>query len=171
MFYFLRINNFYSTHNVNTRNKGMIQRVDQRLSMCQRTMSFPGSKEWSCLPIEIRCIKTIGNIKKLVKILLLDLYTYEWKLYLTAILSNSIQFVLFFSIMFFFSIMLVHQETLLTQFNANELDQLTNNNTIACFTPTTPSTSPKGGGQEVDWGCFGKHQTPLTSFRLCLRIE
>ena len=41
-------------------------------------------------------------------------------------------------------------ETLLTEFNANELDQLTDNNTIACYTPAIPSTShnegrPKGG--------------------------
>ena len=62
-------------------------------------------------------------------------------------------------------------ETLLTQFNANELDQLTDNNTISCFTPTTASTSSNGGSQEVAWLCFGKNQTPLSSFLLCLRIE
>ena len=37
------------------------------------------------------------------------------------------------------------QETLSTMFNANELDQLTDSNTLACFTPATPSTSPIGG--------------------------
>ena len=37
------------------------------------------------------------------------------------------------------------QEILLTQFTANELDQLNDNNTIACFTPATASTSPNSG--------------------------
>ena len=36
------------------------------------------------------------------------------------------------------------QEALLTQFNANELYQLTDNKTIDCFTPATPSTSLMG---------------------------
>ena len=37
------------------------------------------------------------------------------------------------------------QETLLTHFNANELDVLTYKNTVACFTPATPGTSPNSG--------------------------
>ena len=37
------------------------------------------------------------------------------------------------------------QETLLTQFNTNKLDQLTENNTKACFTWATPSTYPNRG--------------------------
>ena len=41
------------------------------------------------------------------------------------------------------------QEILLTQFNANEFYQLTDNNTIACFIPATPSTSPNGEGPQV----------------------
>ena len=36
------------------------------------------------------------------------------------------------------------QETMLTHFNANELDQFTEDNTIACFTPATLVTSPNG---------------------------
>ena len=43
------------------------------------------------------------------------------------------------------------QETLLTEFNANELEQLIDNNTIACFTPATLSTSPNG---ERPKGCL-----------------
>ena len=41
------------------------------------------------------------------------------------------------------------QKTLLDQFNANELGQLTDNNTTDCFTPATSSTSPNGGGAMV----------------------
>ena len=63
------------------------------------------------------------------------------------------------------------QETLFTQFNANELDQLTDINTIACFKTATASTSLMEEGPEVAWLCFGKHQRPLTSFLFYLRIE
>ena len=56
------------------------------------------------------------------------------------------------------------QETLLTQFNANELDQLTDNNTIACFTPATPSTSPNGGRPRGGLAVFWKTSDTINFF-------
>ena len=42
-------------------------------------------------------------------------------------------------------VVLLLQEALLTQFNANELEVLTYKNTVVCFTSVTPETSPKDG--------------------------
>ena len=48
------------------------------------------------------------------------------------------------------------QETLLIKFNAKEHDQLTDINTIACFTPASPSTSSNGERPKGDLAVFWK---------------
>ena len=53
---------------------------------------------------------------------------------------------------------------MLTQLNANEVDQLTDNNTIACFTPATPSTSPNGGRPRGDLAVFWKTTDTINFF-------
>ena len=64
MFKLVRASKIYSSHNVNTRNKYMIQPVHHRLSMCKKTRSFSGPQKWNCLSFEIRNIQTIGKFKK-----------------------------------------------------------------------------------------------------------
>ena len=56
------------------------------------------------------------------------------------------------------------QETLLTQFAANELNQLTDNNTIACFTSATASTSSNGGRPRGDLAVFWKTSDTINFF-------
>ena len=51
---------------------------------------------------------------------------------------------------------------MLTQFNDNDLDQLTENNTIACSTSETPSTSPKPGRPAGDLAVFWKTSDTIT---------
>ena len=60
--------------------------------------------------------------------------------------------------------MLFLQETLLTEFDANELDQLIDNNTIACFTPAIPSTSPNGGRPRGGLAVFWKTTDTINFF-------
>ena len=52
----------------------------------------------------------------------------------------------------------------MTQFNANELDQLTDHNTIACFTPAIASTSPKGGRPSGGLAVFWKTSDTINFF-------
>ena len=68
--------------------------------------------------------------------------------------------------------MLFLQETLLTQFNANELHHLTHINTIACFATATPSTSPKGGRPKDGLAVFWKTSdtTNFFSFMFTSRV-
>ena len=56
------------------------------------------------------------------------------------------------------------QKTLLNQFNANELDQLTDTDTIICFTPATASTSPNGGRQRGGLAKFWKSSDIINFF-------
>ena len=56
------------------------------------------------------------------------------------------------------------QETLLTEFNANELDHLTDNNTIACFSPATPSTFLNGGRPKGCLAAFWKTSDTIIFF-------
>ena len=55
-------------------------------------------------------------------------------------------------------------EILLTQFDANELDQLTENSTIACFTAVTPSTSPNSGRLVGGLAVFSKTSDTINFF-------
>ena len=62
------------------------------------------------------------------------------------------------------------QEILLTQFNANELDQLADNNTIASFTPATSSTSPNGGRPASGLAVFRKTSDNLFPIMFTSRV-
>ena len=61
------------------------------------------------------------------------------------------------------------QETLWFQFNANELDQLTDNNSIACFTPATPNTSSNRGRPKSCLTVFCKTSNTINFFPIMFK--
>ena len=64
----------YPVHNYNTRNLGNATTTFQRLSICQRSLSYKGPKLWNSIPVSIKNSPSIHTFKRDYKLHLLSSY-------------------------------------------------------------------------------------------------